>query len=132
MLASLFLILGLSFLSFLALISFYLRRLQKKISNLSIQSDSHINQFDQIELSSKSLGQRILSIEDAVQNLIERQNKIENQEPQSASYTQAAKLLEMGANVDELKSTCGLGRAESEFMMTMHQKDLEEKIYHSV
>ena len=38
------------------------------------------------------------------------------------AYNQAAKLMEMGANVDDLVNNCGLGRPEAELMALLHKE----------
>ncbi|MPT21965.1 MAG: DUF2802 domain-containing protein, partial [Starkeya sp.] len=39
----------------------------------------------------------------------------------SVTFTQAAKLVGMGASIDELTRTCGLTQAEAELMSKLHR-----------
>ena len=42
-------------------------------------------------------------------------------DPSSLSFAQAAKLVGMGASVDELTQSCGLTQAEAELMRKLHR-----------
>jgi hypothetical protein len=46
---------------------------------------------------------------------------LEQRDPSSLSFEQAAKLVGMGASVDELTQSCGLTQAEAELMSKMHK-----------
>jgi len=46
---------------------------------------------------------------------------LEQRDPSSLSFAQAAKLVGMGASVDELTQSCGLTQAEAELMRKLHK-----------
>ncbi|BBP69653.1 chemotaxis protein [Pseudomonas sp. Seg1] len=46
---------------------------------------------------------------------------LEQRDPSSLSFAQAAKLVGMGASVDELTQSCGLTQAEAELMRKLHR-----------
>ncbi|MGZ9667111.1 DUF2802 domain-containing protein [Pseudomonas sp. GNP014] len=46
---------------------------------------------------------------------------LEQRDPSSLSFAQAAKLVGMGASVDELTQSCGLTQAEAELMSKLHK-----------
>ena len=41
--------------------------------------------------------------------------------PNNFSFSQAAKLVGMGASVDDLTQSCGLSQSEAELMRKLHQ-----------
>ena len=53
--------------------------------------------------------------------LPEKLQQLEQRDPNSVTFTQAAKLVGMGASVSELTETCGLTQAEAELMSKLHR-----------
>ena len=47
--------------------------------------------------------------------------QLEQRDPSSLSFAQAAKLVGMGATVDELTQSCGLTQAEAQLMSKLHK-----------
>ncbi|MBK5299895.1 MULTISPECIES: DUF2802 domain-containing protein [Gammaproteobacteria] len=47
--------------------------------------------------------------------------QLEQRDPSSLSFAQAARLVGMGASVDELTQSCGLTQAEAELMSKLHK-----------
>ena len=47
--------------------------------------------------------------------------QLEQRDPSSLSFAQAARLVGMGASVDELTQSCGLTQAEAELMSKLHR-----------
>lgn len=47
--------------------------------------------------------------------------QLEQRDPNSLSFAQAARLVGMGASVDELTQSCGLTQAEAELMSKLHR-----------
>ncbi|MNG17035.1 hypothetical protein D3C84_1009930 [compost metagenome] len=48
--------------------------------------------------------------------LPDKLNQMEQRDPSSLSFTQAARLAGMGASVDDLTQSCGLTKAEAELV----------------
>ena len=53
--------------------------------------------------------------------LPEKLTQLEQRDPTSLSFSQAARLVGMGASIDELTESCGLTQAEAELMSKMHK-----------
>ena len=71
-------------------------------------------------------------VDQQVKRMIERQDKVEIQDPENRMYHQAIKMIRNGATVDELTSSCGLVRSEAELLILMHrQNDRDANSYHS-
>lgn len=68
------------------------------------------------------MGKRMVNIESKLDVSIEKQLELESRDPDEVAYSQAARLVEMGANVDDLVNSCGIGRPEAELMTLMHQE----------
>lgn len=72
--------------------------------------------------STIGMGKRILDIEAKLSSSLEKQFELEQRDPDDVVYSQAARLVEMGANVDDLVHSCGIGRPEAELMTLMHKE----------
>lgn len=59
-------------------------------------------------------------LERQLQHLSRRQNQIELRDPITQTYEPAIRMVRKGADVEELISTCGLGRSEAELIMMLH------------
>ena len=72
--------------------------------------------------STIGMGKRIVGIEAKLEAAIEKQLEFAQRDPDEVVYSQAARLVEMGANVDDLVHSCGIGRPEAELMTLMHRE----------
>jgi len=68
------------------------------------------------------MGKRLKSIEHRLNLTVEKQHELENRDPTQVAYNQAARLMEMGADVDDLVKNCGIGRPEAELMALLHRE----------
>lgn len=80
------------------------------------------NEINAITNSSIGMGRRVVEIENKLNITAEKQLELENRDPSSMAFNQAARLMEMGANVDDLVESCGIGRPEAELMALLHQE----------
>jgi len=80
------------------------------------------NEIRAMTNGSIGMGKRLLAIERTLDITIERQQELENRDPGVLAYNQAAKLMEMGASVDDLVRNCGIGRPEAELMALLHRE----------
>ncbi|QEY59116.1 DUF2802 domain-containing protein [Pseudomonas sp. C27(2019)] len=48
--------------------------------------------------------------------------RMEQRDPSSLSFTQAARLVGLGASAEDLKQSCGLSQSEAELLQRMHSK----------
>lgn len=67
------------------------------------------------------MGEELYELRRVVAPLPEKLNQIEQRDPSSLSFTQAARLVGMGASVDDLTQSCGLSKAEAELISRLHQ-----------
>ncbi|MBC3412710.1 MULTISPECIES: DUF2802 domain-containing protein [Pseudomonas] len=69
------------------------------------------------------MGDAIHELRAAVAPLPEKLQQLEQRDPNSVTFAQAAKLVGMGASVQELTQTCGLTQAEAQLMSKLHRGD---------
>lgn len=80
------------------------------------------NEIQAITNSSIGMGRRVIEMEQKLNTTAEKQLELENRDPGAMAFNQAARLMEMGANVDDLVESCGIGRPEAELMALLHQE----------
>lgn len=80
------------------------------------------NEIRAMTNGSIGMGKRLLAIEHKLNITVEKQQELENRDPGVLAYNQAAKLMEMGADVDDLVRSCGIGRPEAELMALLHRE----------
>ncbi|WP_095080122.1 DUF2802 domain-containing protein [Pseudomonas sp. Irchel s3h17] len=67
------------------------------------------------------MGEDLHELRAVVGPLPDKLAQLEQRDPTSLSFAQAARLVGMGASVDELIQSCGLTQAEAELMRKMHK-----------
>jgi hypothetical protein len=67
------------------------------------------------------MGEALHELRSVVGPIPDKLAQLEQRDPSSLSFAQAAKLVGMGASVDELTQSCGLTQAEAELMSKMHK-----------
>ena len=77
--------------------------------------------LDDYQNGTVRMGEAIHELRAVVAPLPEKLQQLEQRDPNSVTFTQAAKLVGMGASVEELTQTCGLTQAEAELMSKMHK-----------
>jgi hypothetical protein len=66
------------------------------------------------------MGEELHELRRQVAPLPDKLNQIEQRDPSSLSFTQAARLVGLGASVEDLTQSCGLTRAEAELISKLH------------
>ncbi|QRY82422.1 DUF2802 domain-containing protein [Pseudomonas sp. PDNC002] len=67
------------------------------------------------------MGEELRELSKQVAPLPERLVRIEQRDPTSLSFSQAARLVGMGASPEDLTQSCGLSQAEAELVARLHQ-----------
>lgn len=85
-----------------------------RIKELSKRLDAYLT-------GSIRMGEELHELRRVVAPLPDKLSQIEQRDPNSLSFTQAARLVGMGASVDDLTQSCGLSKAEAELISRLHQ-----------
>lgn len=88
-------------------------------SQLRQQQDSlHALQADMNALCSGAvnLGEHLAQLERRAHLLVQRQDQLELQGPAMQTYRQAGKMMNKGAELDEVIADCGIARGEAELV----------------
>lgn len=115
------------------------RQSQQQQSQLELRLEYSAQQLAQSQLELQELrsgligvGQRVLQLEAALgqvsdnlslslKQLEEKQQAMELTDPESKIYSRAMKMVQLGADLDEIMRECELPRAEAELLFNLHQ-----------
>ena len=112
----------------LAMFLAYIRG-QKQIAAQQAQGDAQRDQrikdlgkrVDNYQNGNVCMGEDLYELRAIVAPLPDKLAQLEQRDPTSLSFAQAARLVGMGASVDELTQSCGLTQAEAELMSKVHK-----------
>jgi cell division protein FtsB len=104
-------------------------RAQKQIAAQQAQGDALRDQrikdlgkrVDNYQNGNVRMGEDLHELRAIVAPLPDKLAQLEQRDPTSLSFAQAARLVGMGASVDELTQSCGLTQAEAELMSKLHK-----------
>lgn len=68
------------------------------------------------------LGQKVSEQEDIIQHLLQRIKELEQADGDGRMYSRATKMVQLGADLNELIEECELPKAEAELMMSLQNK----------
>lgn len=121
-------VLGLLWVGTLAIFLAYTRK-QRELAALQAQDDALRDQrikdlakrVDDYQNGNVRMGEDLHELRAVVRPLPDKLAQLEQRDPSSLSFAQAARLVGMGASVDELTQSCGLTQAEAELMSKLHK-----------
>ncbi len=101
--------------------------LKKHLSDSLSQLSQKTNEVDELRSGMVSLSKRIQTLEKEsakhAQSLTEALNEVASHaEPEAKLYSRAVKMIELGADLDEVMRECELPQGEAELLFSMHQK----------
>lgn len=77
--------------------------------------------IDDYQQGTVRMGDALHELRAVVAPLPDKLLQLEQRDPENLSFAQAAKLVGMGASIDELTQACGLTQAEAALMKKLHQ-----------
>ncbi|POB04392.1 DUF2802 domain-containing protein [Halopseudomonas oceani] len=108
----------------LAVLFAQVRRLPAQQQQLESQLQSRIDQLARdlttFQQGSIRMGEELTALRQQVKRLEDKQLKLEQSDPQAMPYSQAARLVGMGASIEDLTQSCGLSKAEAELFVKLH------------
>ncbi|CAI8765973.1 Chemotaxis protein [Pseudomonas sp. IT-196MI5] len=104
-------------------------RAQKQIAAQQTKGDALRDQrikdlakcVDDYQNGNVRMGEDLHELRAIVAPLPDKLAQLEQRDPSSLSFAQAARLVGMGASVNELTQSCGLTQAEAELMSKLHK-----------
>ena len=80
-----------------------------------------VKRVDHFQQSAVRVGDEVHELRSVLAPLPDKLAALEQRDPANLSFAQAAKLVGMGATVDELTQSCGLTQAEAQLMSKLHK-----------
>ena len=72
---------------------------------------------------SMSMGEELHELQKSIAPLPDKILRMEQRDLSSLSFTQAARLVGLGASTEDIKQSCGLSQSEAELVQRLHQKN---------
>lgn len=85
-------------------------------------SDLADNLSEEVQGMSKtaiSVGKRVIELEKHIAVLEAKIEEIQKNDPAKVSYSEAARLVELGAGIEDLMNACGISRPEAELVRAL-------------
>ncbi|WP_077339368.1 DUF2802 domain-containing protein [Pseudocolwellia agarivorans] len=86
--------------------------------SLAETNTQHSVQNTELNQVSKQLEHRIKNLQDDILKL----QQVQSQQPEDKLYSRALKLVELGADAEELVRECDIPKAEADILIAIHQK----------
>ncbi|ELT6287296.1 TPA: flagellar transcriptional regulator FlrD [Vibrio cholerae] len=96
--------------------------LRQQIRNLDRELQKSNKQLFEVRSVMVGLGQKVSEQQDIIRHLNERLLELENTDADARLYTRASKMVQLGADLNELIQECELPKAEAELMMSLQNK----------
>ena len=101
---------------------------QRVLTTLQAEADSVRDQrirelarrLENYQGGTVKMGEELNELRSVIAPLPDKVTALEQRDPSTLSFAQAARLVTMGASVDELTQSCGLTQAEAQLMTKVH------------
>ncbi len=87
--------------------------------NMNDLVDNLAEQVQGMSKSSIGVGKKVLELEKHIAQLESKIEEMQKNDPAKVSYSEAARLVELGAGIEDLMNTCGISRPEAELVRAL-------------
>ncbi|MCG7588110.1 DNA repair protein [Photobacterium proteolyticum] len=92
------------------------------LKNSRHQHESLLKQFTELRAGTIGMSQKLADMAEHLEMISDRQGEMAMLDPDGKLYSRASKMVELGADVDELMEECDLPKAEAELLLRLQQK----------
>lgn len=96
-----------------------LQAMELLLKELLKARDSARKQLNELHSSALGTGQKLGELEKGIVAVAERQQELVLQDPDSRLYSRAARMVELGAGLDEVMAECEIPKAEAELLISL-------------
>ncbi|WP_250657686.1 DUF2802 domain-containing protein [Alkalimarinus coralli] len=96
--------------------------MSKQAAKYSEQIKAISQELQAIGSGSMGVGRKLIVLEKQIAELKNSQEEMVRNDPNRVSYTEATRLVELGADVEDLMNSCGISRPEAELVTALSQK----------
>ena len=108
----------------LAALVWMVRRLTVRLAEQDLQQRQRVEQLlkdvTSYQQGSITMGEELIALRDQLRRMEDKQQRIDQHDPQAMPYNQAARLVGLGASIEDLTQSCGLSKAEAELIARLH------------
>ncbi|WP_462168625.1 DUF2802 domain-containing protein [Pseudoalteromonas lipolytica] len=95
---------------------------QKQLQETQQQLSILRSEVAEMRAGMLSIGKRVVAVEEKSQELEQLQDAQKYDDPNAKIYSRAVKMVELGADLEEIINECELPRAEAELLMSLHKQ----------
>ena len=107
----------------MALLAVYTLMIKRSITKSEKRTADMVDDLSKevqgISHGSMGMGRKVLSMERKIEELESTIEEIQKNDPNKVSYSEAARLVELGAGVEDLMNSCGISRPEAELVSAL-------------
>ncbi|QIB52675.1 MULTISPECIES: DUF2802 domain-containing protein [Pseudomonas] len=108
----------------LAALTLAYRRLARRLDEQDAAQQQRVEQLlkdiSGYQQGTIGMGEELFALRDQLKRIEDKQQRFEQQDPQSMPYNQAARLVGLGASIEDVTQSCGLSKAEAELVARLH------------
>ncbi|WP_462175684.1 DUF2802 domain-containing protein [Pseudoalteromonas gelatinilytica] len=95
---------------------------QKQLQEAQQQLNILRSEVAEMRAGMLSIGKRVVAVEEKSKELEQLQDAQKYDDPNAKIYSRAVKMVELGADLEEIIRECELPRAEAELLMSLHKQ----------
>jgi len=95
---------------------------QKQLQETQQQLSILRSEVAEMRAGMLSIGKRVVAVEEKSQELEQLRDAQKYDDPNAKIYSRAVKMVELGADLEEIIRECELPRAEAELLMSLHKQ----------
>ncbi|WP_025673632.1 DUF2802 domain-containing protein [Salinivibrio socompensis] len=99
-----------------------LQAMETVLKSARQRHDSLAKQFNELRAGSMGMSKKLAELSTSVDELLEKQIELDMHDSGSRLYSRASKMVDLGADVDELMQECDLPKAEAELLLNLRKR----------
>lgn len=96
-----------------------IRRLRQQLRS---NTENMVRELHATSSGSMGVGNRLVACERELHELRVRFDEMRQNDPLRVSYDEASRLVDLGADIDDLMNTCGISRPEAELVSALRRR----------
>lgn len=99
------------------------RQIRQLRASLKSRCDTLGRELHATASGSMGVGQRVVVCERQLHELRTTIDEMRQNDPLRVSYDEASRLVDLGADIDDLMNTCGISRPEAELVSALRKRE---------
>jgi|SRR5690554_6863474 len=101
---------------------FNARNIRRLRQQLRTNTENMVRELHATSSGSMGVGNRLIACERELHELRVRFDEMRQNDPLRVSYDEASRLVDLGADIDDLMNTCGISRPEAELVSALRRR----------